>query len=228
MNFQETMQVLEEMGTAQNRKVYARHGVAPQMFGVSVANLKTLKKQIKKDHELALQLWESGNHDARYLATMIANPKLADETLLDTWVKDLDNYVITDAFSDFVMQTTLAQAKAIAWIQSDREYVARAGWHLLAQIAMQDATLPDHFFEPYLPTIEQDIHQKPNRTRESMNNALIAIGIRNPALMKKALGAAETIGEVYVDHGETNCKTNFAPEYIARTVARKKSKGQWV
>ncbi|HBY07660.1 MAG TPA: DNA alkylation repair protein, partial [Chloroflexi bacterium] len=72
MNFDETMQALETMGTAQNRKIYARHGVGENMFGVSVANLKTLKKQIKKDHTLALQLWSSGNHDARYLATMIA------------------------------------------------------------------------------------------------------------------------------------------------------------
>ena len=228
MNFTKTMQALEDMGTAQNRKVYARHGVGAQMFGVSVANLKTLKKQIKTDHPLAQQLWDSGNHDARNLATMIADPKLADETLLETWAQDLDNYVITDAFVGFVIQTSLAQAKATTWIESNQEYIARAGWHLLGQIAMKDTSLPDSFFNPYLQTIQGEIHQKPNRTREGMNNALIAIGIRNPVLMDKALYVAETIGEVQVDHGETNCKTNFAPEYIARTVARKKSRGQWI
>ncbi|HBX69825.1 MAG TPA: DNA alkylation repair protein [Chloroflexi bacterium] len=227
MNFDETMQALETMGTAQNRKIYTRHGVGENMFGVSVANLKTLKKQIKKDHTLALQLWSSGNHDARYLATMIADPKLADVSLLESWVKDVDNYVITDAFVDYTHKTTLAQEKATEWVESKNEYVSRAGWHLLAQLAMNNADLPDDFFDPYLQTIEVEIHQRPNRTREGMNNALIAIGIRNPVLMAKALHVAETIGEVEVDHGPTSCKTNFAPEYIQRTVERKKSRGEW-
>ena len=228
MNFEETMQTLEEMGTAQNRKIYARHGVGENMFGVSIANLKTLKKQIKMDHALALQLWESGNHDARYLATMIADPKIADETLLENWVRDTDNYVATDALVDFTIKTAFAQQKAIEWAASDQEYIGRAGWHLLAQLAMKDLSLSDDFFEPYLQTIQTGIHQRPNRTREGMNNTLIAIGVRNPALMEKALAVAETVGEVEVDHGPTSCKTNFAPEYIERTVARKKSKGQWV
>ncbi len=227
MNYSETMQALEEMGTAQNRKIYARHGVGENMFGVSFGNLKELKKQIKHDHQLAEQLWASGNHDARNLATMIADPKKVDKNLLDSWVRDLDNYVITDSFVGLVVQTEFAQAKAIEWMPSKQEYVARTGWHLLAQIAMKDMSLSDELFEPYLRTIESEIHQKPNRTREAMNNALIAIGIRNPVLMEEAMAVAASIGKVEVDHGDTSCKTNFAPDYIQRSVARKKSKGQW-
>jgi 3-methyladenine DNA glycosylase AlkD len=227
MNYTETMQTLEEMGTAQNRKIYARHGVGENMFGVSFGNLKELKKGVKKDHELALKLWDSGNHDARNFATMIADPEQVDETLLDAWVQDLDNYVITDSFVGLVVKTPFAQAKAIEWAPSKQEFVARAGWHLLANLSQKDDSLPDTFFEPYLDTIENEIHQKPNRTREGMNNTLIAIGIRNPVLMDKALVVAETIGEVDVDHGDTSCKTPFASDYIERTVARKKSKGQW-
>jgi 3-methyladenine DNA glycosylase AlkD len=158
---------------------------------------------------------------------MIADPKQVDGDLLDHWVRDLDNYVITDSFVGMVGQTSLAKKKALAWISSDLEYVGRAGWHLLGHLAQKDESLPDDFFLPYLDTIEKEIHQRPNRTREAMNNALIAIGIRNSALMKKALAVAAKIGEVEVDHGETNCKTNFAPEYIQRTVERKKNKGQW-
>jgi 3-methyladenine DNA glycosylase AlkD len=227
MNFAEVMQALEEMGTAQNRKIYARHGVGGKMFGVSMANLKTFQKRIKKDQALAEQLWQSGNHDARYLATLIANPNQVNETLLDAWVRELDNYVIADAFTDLAAQTACARDKAAQWSGNHAEYVSRAGWHLLAQLAMKDANLPDDFFIPYLGIIQSEIHQRPNRARQGMNNALIAIGIRNPALMKKALEVAEIIGEVQVDHGETNCKTNFAPEYIQRSVAHKQSKGQW-
>ena len=227
MNYEETMQTLEEMGTAQNRKVYARHGIGEPMFGVSFGNLKELKKKVKKDHELALQLWNSGNHDARNFATMIADPKQVDEALLEAWVQDLDNYVITDSFVGLAFRTEFAQAKAVEWIPSDQEYVSRAGWHLLSHISQNDTDLPDDFFEPYLKTIENEIHQRANRTREGMSNTLIAIGIRNPALMEQALSVAEIIGTVDVDHGQTSCKTPFAPDYIERTVARKKSRGQW-
>jgi 3-methyladenine DNA glycosylase AlkD len=227
VNYEETMHTLEEMGTAQNRKIYGRHGVGENMFGVSFGNLKELKKKVKKDHELAIQLWNSGNHDARNFATMIADPKQVDEALLDSWVQDLDNYVITDSFVGLTFRTKFAQEKAMEWISTNEEYVARAGWHLLSHISQNDEDLPVDFFETYLEIIENDIQQQQNRTREGMNNALIAIGIRNPALMLKALSVAENIGEVEVDHGDTSCKTPFAPDYIERTVNRKKSKGQW-
>lgn len=227
MVFEEVIQSLEEMGTAQNRKIYARHGVGENMFGVSFANLRVLKKQIKKDHRLAKQLWEYGNHDARNLATMIADLKQVDGDLLDDWVRDLDNYVITDSFVGMVGQTSFAKEKAVTWVSSEHEYVGRAGWHLLGHLAQKDDSPPDDFFLPYLEIIEKKIHQRPNRSREAMNNTLIAIGIRNPDLMEKALVVAARIGEVEVDHGDTSCKTNFAPEYIQRTIERKKSKGQW-
>ena len=73
---------LEALGTAQTRKIYNRHGVGDDQYGVSYANLKALKKQIKTDHEAAKQLWASGNHDARILAAMIADPKKADDSSL--------------------------------------------------------------------------------------------------------------------------------------------------
>jgi 3-methyladenine DNA glycosylase AlkD len=99
MNKTEAMKQLQAMGTAQNRKVYARHGVGGPSFGVSYGNLGKLKKSIKIDHELARSLWASGNHDARVLATMVADPGAFDRKTIDAWGKDLSNYVLTDAFS---------------------------------------------------------------------------------------------------------------------------------
>ena len=87
---------------------------------------------------------------------------------------------------------------------------------------MQDASLPDEYFEKFLGVIERAMHSRKNRVRHQMNGALIAIGIRNPALEKKAVAAAERIGKVEVDHGETGCKTPDAVPYIRRAVERKK------
>ncbi len=224
MDIQEAMRQLQEMGTAQNRKIYARHGVGENMFGISYANLNKLAKAAKRDHSLALGLWATGNHDARVLATMVADPAQADESLLEAWLADLDSYVITDAFSGFVGKTGMAQAKGEAWISSDDEWPGRAGWHLVAHLAMKDQGLPDAYFAAHLAIIEGDIHSSKNRAKDAMNSALIAIGIRNDNLEEQALAAADRIGKVEVDHGETGCKTPDAADYIRRTLARRRQK----
>ncbi len=220
----QALAALEEHGTAQNRKIYRRHGVAGDQFGVSYANLKALKKQIKTDHALARQLWATGNHDARIFATFIADPKQADEVLLDAWVEELDSYPVTDALTGYVAKTPLALAKMQAWMQADSEWIGRCGWSLLAHLAMKDKALPDDFFAAYLPVIERDIHGAQNRVREAMNNALIAIGTRSDALEAEALEVADRIGTVEVDHGETGCKTPDAAAYIVKARARQRKK----
>jgi 3-methyladenine DNA glycosylase AlkD len=190
---------------------------------VSVANLKALNKKIKVNHELAQKLWATGNHDARNLATMTADPKQADAALLEKWVHDLDNYVITDAFSAFAAKTRFAREKMEVWTTSKEEWIGTAGWNLLTHLAMSDKSLPDAYFEKYLPIIQRDIHSSKNRVRYAMNGALIAIGMRSAALEQKAISTAQAIGEVYVDHGETNCETPDAASYIQKANARKKA-----
>ena len=226
MNVEQALEQLEEMGTAQNRKVYARHGVREQMFGVSFANQNKLAKSIKRDHTLAVELWDSGNHDARILATMVADPALADDGFLEAWAAELDSYVITDAFSGFVGKTSHARAKAEQWTGAEGEWQGRAGWHLVAHLAMKDQDLPDSYFGALLATIEAEVHSRKNRVRDAMNNALIAIGIRNAELQEQALAAAARIGKVEVDHSETGCKTPDATDYIHRTLARREQKAR--
>lgn len=87
MDFQEALKKLEDLGTEQNRKIYRRHGISNEIFGVSYANLGKLAKEIKKDHRLARRLWETENHDARLLATMIAEPKRFSSDEIDEWSK---------------------------------------------------------------------------------------------------------------------------------------------
>jgi 3-methyladenine DNA glycosylase AlkD len=216
------MKALEDAGTAQNRKVYGRHGVQGAMFGVSYAVQRALAKKIKVDHALAVSLWDSGNHDARILATMIADPAASGRRLLDAWAKELDSYVITDALSALAARSPDALELATRWIASKKEWVSSAGWNVVAGLAVSGGSGGDVVFERWLPVIEAGIRDAPNRTRHAMNNALIAIGIRSAALEAKAVRVATAIGTVEVDHGETGCRTPEAVSYIRKARARKK------
>jgi 3-methyladenine DNA glycosylase AlkD len=224
MSLDEVMEALKAAGTEQNRKTYARHGVKHALYGVSYADLGKLKKRIKVDHALALALWATGVHDARILAAMVADPAQADDAMLDEWAGDLGDYVITDAFADYVFQTPLARQKMESWIHSEDEWIGQAGWRLVAKFAMQDLSLPDAYFEALLAQIEAEIHTRKNRVRDAMNIALIAIGIRNALLQAEALDSAGKIGKVKVDHGQTNCKTPDAAGYILKTVKHREEK----
>ena len=224
MTENEVLDELKALGTAQNRKIYKRHGADETVYGVSFANLRKMHKRIKVNHALALNLWATGQLEARLIASMIADPELTDEALLDSWAKDLNSGMVTGEFVDLVSKTAFAQAKTEQWSNSDGEWIGRAGWQLLAHLAMKGEGLPDDFFENYLQIIEQDIHSRKNMVRDAMNSALIAIGIRNSNLENQALGVAAKIGVVNVDHGETSCKTPDAAEYIRKTLNRRRQK----
>ena len=212
---------LESLGTAQNRKIYARHGVGEPMFGVSFAHLRKLGKKLRHDHDLAQALWASGNHDARVLALSVADPAQADPGEIETWAGEVDNYVLIDEFAAFVAATPHFGACADDWTERDGEWIASAGWSLVAQQALRGDGLPEGYFEERLAAIESRIGTAANRVRHCMNGALIAIGGRNEALRARATAAAGRIGPVVVDHGETSCKTPEAVPYIDRMWARR-------
>jgi 3-methyladenine DNA glycosylase AlkD len=222
----EILRELQSLGTEQNRKVYARHGVGPRMYGVSYAHLGKLTKRIKTDQLLAEALWASGVHDARVLATMIADPARMTDRLLDAWAKDLDSYVIADAFATLVGKSPLAAREMEKWIDSQSEWTAAAGWGLVGRLAMSDGQVSGDFLRKILTRIEGDIHGERNRVRHSMNTALICIGLHSPALQKAAIAAAGRIGKVEVDHGETGCTTPDAATYIKKAAAYRAKKGK--
>ena len=222
MTLRQVMQQLRKQGTAQNRKVYARHGYSENMFGVSFANLRKLQKQIKQNHNLARELWETGNEDARMLACLIADPAAMSVADLDAWVAAAGHYALIDIFSGNVAAKPPHARKRLGpWTRSKRDFTAQAGWDIVANLAMSEPNIPDAEFEKLLATIEKKIHKTGNRARHAMNMALIAVGIRNPTLRKQALAAAARIGKVDVDHGETGCQTPDAAAYIKRAVARR-------
>lgn len=220
MTLKQTMKALEAAGTEQNRNVYARHGVKGDMFGVSYANLRRIAKPLKKNQKLARELWGSGNHDARVLATMIGDPWSVELATLKSWVRDVNNYVLADALSAFVAKTPHATELMEAWTKLKGEWTGQAGWNLVAHLAMNDEHKSDEYFAERLTTIAKTIGKSRNRVRHAMNGAIIAIGMRNKDLEKAAINTAKTIGRVDVDHGETGCVTPDAADYIKKSKSR--------
>jgi 3-methyladenine DNA glycosylase AlkD len=220
------MSELKKAGSEQTRKTYARHGAAEPMFGVSFATLKTLVKRIDVDHELALALWDTGNFDARNLAFKIVDPARMTSSDLDRWARETSTSRMCGGYVAMVAAEGSHGAKKSAqWLASKDPRERCAGWLLLGQLSQRDETTPDSFFEKRLAEIERTIHAAPNSEREGMNMAVITIGCRSPGLRKAALAAAKRIGVVEVDHGDTDCKTPDAAEYIEKCWAHAKSKG---
>jgi len=175
MNAEEVLTQLRTVGTEQMRRTSRRHGVQGDVYGVSYVEFGKLKKKLKVAGPLAEELWASGNHDARVLATMIGDPAAISEQTVDSWSRDLDSYPITDAFGGFVARTPFAMKKMKQWMKADHERLESVAWRLLSELA-RDSTLPDSFFDEHLKTIERQIHTAKNRVRHSMNGAVIAIG----------------------------------------------------
>lgn len=222
MTLQDTMKQLEKLGTAQNRKTYARHGAGDNMFGVSFANLYALQKRIKADHALAQQLWKTGNTDARILALLVADPAQLTAAEAESWLREIRYYMATYYLAVLVAKTSFADKLMHAWMKSKQEYDRACGYEILAgRLRAKDASIPDADLKKILATIEREIHGSANRARAAMNGAMIGIGSRR-ALTKEAIATAKRIGPVDVDHGDTSCKTPDAAAYIVKIAKRNK------
>lgn len=218
------MTELKKLGTAQNVKIYRRHGAQEPLFGVSYALIGKLAKKLGKHHDLSLALWETGNFDARNLAAQVADPERITSKQLDAWAQAIDCYPNADSLVKLAAATPFARKKAEAWRKRSGEWVARSGWMLVAHLAMQGDPEDAPWLEGLLPIIEKNVHAQKNRVKDAMNYALIGIGGTYPKLKKPALASAGRMGKVEVDHGETGCKTRDASEYIDAMWKRKASR----
>ncbi len=225
MNKTEALKRLKAYGTAQNLKIYARHGFTGKMFGVSYANLAILQKEIKQDQKLADQLWATGNLDAMVLATKIADPSSFNGAKLDQWIKGVRDRGTAGAFSNVVGASPVGKSRVMKWIKSKEEWTAICGWYSVCDLSRLDDVLSQSECEKLIAHIEKNIHKASNWVRYAMNNALISLGIVSPGMEKKAVAAAKRIGKVEVDHGQTSCKTPDAVTYIPKAAdhARKKA-----
>ena len=218
------MAQLEVAGTAQNRKVYARHGATEPMFGVSYAELGRIAKPIKTDHALAVELWDTGNHDARVLALRVADAAAVDESLAERWLTEVDNYILAEGLGGLCARSPCARRLSDAWRDRPGEWEASTGWFIVTCTAEDPEVWSIGDLRGLLGQIEAEIVQRPNRVRHEMNGALIVMALRDGNLRRSVLAAAGRIGPVKVDHGQTGCKTPEVEPYVERTMAHRAAK----
>lgn len=220
--------VLEELralGTERTAATYRRHGARGEVFGVLFGALKTLARRLGRDQPLAEALWQSGNVDARTLATMIAEPRTIPEATLDAWLADCDYPILTDGVAQVAASSPHGLARSEVWRASDQEHLGRAGWTVVALLAQARKGAPDDaWLQRCLAELSAGLQAAPNRKRESMLNALIAIGGSREGLEAEALELARALGPVEIDHGDTACQTPDAVQSIEKMAARRRQK----
>jgi len=215
----EVMTALESKGSEQTRKTFARHGIRDNTFGVKVADLKVIAKQIKGNQELACALYETGNYDAMYLAGIVADGSKMSKKQLETWAKNatfgsLSEYTVPWVASE----SAHARSLALKWIKSKKESIATSGWNTYSGIV---AITPDEDLEldeivELLDKVVAEINSVPNKVRYTMNGFVISVGSYVKPLLKKAKATAKKLGKVTVDMGDTACKVPEATAYIAK------------
>jgi 3-methyladenine DNA glycosylase AlkD len=186
---------LKSLGDPKNVEGMARYGIrTAKAYGVSTPDIRRLAKEIGKNHKLALALWRTGVHDARGLAALIDDPAKVTTRQMERWARDFDTWAICDCTCGFLFdKTPYAWDKAIEWTARDEEYVKRAGFVLMAALAVHDKKAPDARFETFFPYIIEHGADERNFVKKAVNWALRQIGKRNLRLNGLAVGVAEQI-----------------------------------
>ena len=180
------------MENARNREGMARYGInTARALGVSIPALRLMARRLGKDHRLAEALWASEIHEARILASMVADPLAMSAREMDRWARELDSWDLCDQVcANLFERTPHARRKALLWSGRKQEFVRRAGFSLMARIAVSQKQLPDSAFGPMLLAIRQGADDERNFVKKAVNWALRQIGKRSPALRTKALAEA--------------------------------------
>ena len=213
------MKELKAKGNANTRKIYLRHGAPEEMFGCQVADMKVIAKKIKGQQDLALELYDTGNSDAMYLAGIVADGSQMTKKQLDNWAKQAKWYMISEySVPGVTNESKHARDLALKWIKSKNEMIAATGWATysgyIALTSDEDLDLKE--IESLMDKVEKSIHSSQNRVRYTMNGFVIAVGGYVKPLLKKAKALAKKIGKVEVNMGETSCKVPLATQYIAK------------
>ena len=215
----QVMAELKKKGTAQTRKTLVRHGASCDVFGVKVADLKTIAKKLKGNQALACELYETRNYDAMYLAGLVADGSQMTKRQLETWAKTATCAMISEYTVPWVAtESHHARDLARKWINSRKESVACSGWCTYSGIV---ATTPDDELdltevEELLDRVVDEIDAAPNKVRYTMNGFVMSVGAYVKPLLKHAKRAAKNIGVVSVDMGDTACKVPLASAYIEK------------
>jgi 3-methyladenine DNA glycosylase AlkD len=195
----ELLNKLRSLENPHNVAGMARFGINPQnTLGVSIPVLRKMAREIGKDHDLAAELWMSGIHEARILATFIDVPALVTESQMNRWVAGFDSWDVCDqCCSNLFYRSQLAYKKALEWCLDPREFVKRAGFVMMATLAVKDKKSDDRQFDLFFDSIKTGAADNRNFVKKAVNWALRQIGKRNLALNWKAIAVAEEIRKIY-------------------------------
>jgi 3-methyladenine DNA glycosylase AlkD len=167
------------------------------VFGISIPDLRTMAKQIGKNHSLSKQLWSSGIREARIMASMIADPRMVTEQELEEWVSGFDSWEVCDqCCNNLIYKTSFAYQKAIEWSQRREEFAKRAGFVLMACLAVHDKGADDMQFRQFFPFIRNEATDERNFIKKSVNWALRQIGKRNRIMNGEAIKLAADLKQI--------------------------------
>ena len=196
MNVAEIITELQALGSQVNREGMARFGINTEhALGISVGMLRKIARRVgKKDHALALELWKTGIHEARILAAIVDDPKAVTEEQMEAWVTEFDSWDLCDqCCGNLFDKVPLAWKKAIEWSIREREYEKRAGFALIAYLAVHNKEASNECYLPYLQIIQREAGDSRNFVRKAVNWALREIGKRNAFLNQAAIATAQDI-----------------------------------
>ena len=221
MTTQEVMQKLEEYGDEGTKNILMKHGAQEPFFGVKVADLKKILKKTKKNHELSLALYKTGNTDAMYLAGLMADEEKISKKELQEWVENAYWYYLSEFTVPWVAsETPFGYELALEWLKSDKVNIKAAGWSTLSSIAaLKDSKELDlKKYEALLKQAEKEVHQDENRASYAINNFIIAMGTYIPELSEKAKAVANRIGKVKVEMPGVKCNVPVALKKIDNVI----------
>jgi 3-methyladenine DNA glycosylase AlkD len=219
MTLNETLKQLKALGTERVRAQNTKGGAGDNQFGVSLGDIRVLAKKIRTNHDLALSLWNTGNVDAQFLATLLIQPKKLSARELDRMVRSLTFVRVADWLNAYVVrQHPDKEALRQEWMAADDRWAARAGWDLTAERVGKS---PDGLDVPaLLERIESEMAGAEPEVQWTMNNTLAGIGIHFPKHRKRAIAIGEKLG-VYRDYPVSKgCTSPFAPIWINFMVNR--------
>jgi 3-methyladenine DNA glycosylase AlkD len=223
MTVDEIMTALQAHGSESIKKILLKHGVKEPFFGVKIEYLKPIQKKVKKDYQLAKDLYATGNADAMYLAGLIADDAKMTKEDLQTWVE----MAVSNNISEYTVPWVAAEGNvgyemAMKWIESPHEYITAAGWSTLSNLVSlkpdQELNMPA--LKALLQRVVGTVHSANNRVKYTMNGFVIACGAYVQELKDDAVTAAKDIGTVTVDQNGTTCKVPSAADYIVKSQAR--------
>jgi 3-methyladenine DNA glycosylase AlkD len=219
MTVKEAMSKLEALGNEKVRARNKKQGAGDNQFGLQMGDIRKIAAPIKTDHKLAMELWDTGNIDARFLATLIMVPKQLTPASIEKLVGSIDFAYVADWFNNYVLKE-FPQKEELRekWMNSKNPMIARAGWSLTSGRVARD---PDGLDIPtLLDRIEKEMPKAKPEVQWTMNSTLANIGIKMPAHRKRAIAIGEKLG-IYRDYPVSKgCTSPFAPIWIEAIVNR--------